>query len=125
MRGHGRAIQPLTTCQKFAVFMMTRKCKVDFYREFGRNRIFYMNRGCCSLLIEMNTAIVCYNAHVIEEEIEYAEELQKELACQQRSEERKHKVEEKRDEVQARFEVLKEKLKSQLYKSCTYRQQAN
>ena len=68
---------------------------------------------------KFNTTIVRYDAHVIEEEIEYAEELQQELARQahiqmrkERSENRKHKVEEKRAEIKARFEALKEKLKS-------------
>ena len=68
---------------------------------------------------KFDTTIVRYDAHVIEEEIEYAEELQKELARQariqlrhERSDERKRKVEEKRAEVQARFKVLKERLKS-------------
>ncbi len=68
---------------------------------------------------KFKTTIVRYDAHVIEEEIEYAEVLQKELARQarlhirkERSEERKRKVEEKRAQVQARFEALKEKLKS-------------
>ena len=68
---------------------------------------------------KFDTTIVRYDAHVIEEEIEYAEELQQELARQariqmrkERSADRKHKVEEKRAEIKARFEVLKEKLKS-------------
>lgn len=68
---------------------------------------------------KFDTTIVRYDAHVIEEEIEYAEELQQELARQahiqmrkERSENRKHKVEEKRAEIKARFEALKEKLKS-------------
>ena len=68
---------------------------------------------------KFDTTIVRYDAHVIEEEIEYAEDLQKELARQvraqmrrERSEERKRKVEEKRLEVKARFEALKEKIKS-------------
>ena len=70
-------------------------------------------------LAKFDTTIVRYDAHVIEEEIEYAEELQKELARQtrlhmrqERSEERKRKVEEKRAEIQARFEALKERVKS-------------
>ena len=68
---------------------------------------------------KFDTTIVRYDAHVIEEEIEYAEELQKELARQariqlrhERSDERKRKVEEKRAEVQARFKALKERLKA-------------
>ena len=68
---------------------------------------------------KFDTTIVRYDAHVIEEEIEYAEELQKELARQariqmrkERSEDRKHKVEEKRVQIKARFDALKEKLKS-------------
>ena len=68
---------------------------------------------------KFDTTIVRYDAHVIEEEIEYAEDLQKELARQvrvqmrrERSEERKRKVEEKRLEVKARFKALKEKIKS-------------
>jgi len=64
---------------------------------------------------KFDTTIVRYDVHVIEEEIEYAEELQKELAHQARiqmRQERKRKVEEKRAQVQARFEALKEKLKS-------------
>ncbi|MGM9944175.1 MAG: DUF1269 domain-containing protein [Lysinibacillus sp.] len=68
---------------------------------------------------KFDTTIVRYDANVIEEEIEYAEELQKELAYQahiqmrkERSEDRKRKVEEKRAEIKARFEALKEKLKS-------------
>lgn len=68
---------------------------------------------------KFDTTIVRYDAHVIEEEMEYAEELQQELARQariqmrkERSADRKHKVEEKRAEIKARFEALKEKLKS-------------
>lgn len=68
---------------------------------------------------KFDTTIVRYDAHVIEEEIEYAEELQKELARQaraqmkeERSEERKRKVEEKRSQIKARFAALKDKLKS-------------
>ena len=68
---------------------------------------------------KFETMIVRYDAHVIEEEIEYAEELQEELAYQariqmkhERSEERKHRVEEKRAHIRARFEALREKLKS-------------
>lgn len=63
--------------------------------------------------------VVRYDAHVIEEEIEYAKKLQKELAHealvqmrQERSDERKRKVEEKRTQIQARFKALKESLKS-------------
>ncbi|MGM9949051.1 MAG: hypothetical protein ACI33P_02950 [Lysinibacillus sp.] len=68
---------------------------------------------------KFDTTIVRHDAHVIEEEIEYAEELQKDLAHQahvqmkqERSEERKRKVQEKRSEIHARFEALKERLKS-------------
>lgn len=68
---------------------------------------------------KFDAMVVRYDAHVIEEEIEYAEELQKELAHQalvqmrqERSDERKRKVEEKRAQIHARFEALKENLKS-------------
>ena len=68
---------------------------------------------------KFNTTIVRYDAHVIEEEIEYAEKLQKELVRQarvqmrqERSEERKRIADQKRAYIQARFEALKEKLKS-------------
>ncbi|WP_054956243.1 DUF1269 domain-containing protein [Paenibacillus dakarensis] len=68
---------------------------------------------------KFDTTIIRYDANVIEEEVEYADEVQKELARQarvqmkqKRSEERKRKVEEKGAEIHARFEVLKEKLKS-------------
>ena len=68
---------------------------------------------------KFNTTIVRYDAHVIEEEIEYAEKLQKELVRQarvqmrqERSEERNRVAEKKRAYIQARFKELKEKLKS-------------
>lgn len=68
---------------------------------------------------KFDTMVVRYDAHVIEEEIEYAKKLQKELAHealvqmrQERSDERKRKVEEKRTQIQARFKALKESLKS-------------
>ena len=68
---------------------------------------------------KFDTTIVRYDAHVIEEEIEYAEKLQKELVHQarvqmrqKRSEERKRIADQKRAYIQARFEALKEKLKS-------------
>ena len=68
---------------------------------------------------KFDTTIVRYDAHVIEEEIEYAEKLQKDLVHQarvqmrqERSEERKRKDNKKRAYIQARFEALKEKLKS-------------
>ena len=68
---------------------------------------------------KFDTTIVRYDAHVIEEEIEYAEKLQKELVHQarvqmrqERSEERKRIADQKRAYIQARFEALKEKLKS-------------
>jgi len=70
-------------------------------------------------LTKFDTMIVRYDAHVIEEEIEYAEELQNELAYQarnkmkqERSEERKRKAEEKRAQIRARFEGLKVRLRS-------------
>ena len=68
---------------------------------------------------KFDTTIVRYDAHVIEEEIEYAEKLQKDLVHQarvqmrqERSEERKRIANQKRAYIQARFEALKEKLKS-------------
>ena len=68
---------------------------------------------------KFDTTIVRYDAHVIEEEIEYAEKLQKDLVHQarvqmrqKRSEERKRIADQKRAYIQARFEALKEKLKS-------------
>ena len=68
---------------------------------------------------KFDTTIVRYDAHVIEEEIEYAEKLQKELVRQarvqmrqERSEERKRIADQKRAYIQSRFEALKEKLKS-------------
>ena len=68
---------------------------------------------------KFETTIVRYDAHVIEEEIEYAEKLQKELVRQarvqmrqERSEERKRNKDKKRAYIQSRFEALKEKLKS-------------
>ena len=68
---------------------------------------------------KFDTTIVRYDAHVIEEEIEYAEKLQKDLVHQarvqmkqERSEERKRIADQKRAYIQARFEALKEKLKS-------------
>ena len=68
---------------------------------------------------KFDTTIVRYDAHVIEEEIEYAEKLQKDLVHQarvqmrqERSEERKRIANKKRAYIQARFEALKEKLKS-------------
>ena len=67
---------------------------------------------------KFDTTIVRYDAHVIEEEIEYAEKLQKDLVHQarvqmrqERSEERKRIANQKRAYIQARFEALKEKLK--------------
>ena len=70
-------------------------------------------------LAKFDATIVRHDAYVIEEEIEYAEDLQKELAHlariqmrQERSEERKRKAEAKRAQIHARFEALKEKLKS-------------
>ena len=64
---------------------------------------------------KFDTTIFRYDVHVIEEEIEYAEELQKELAHLARVQMRqevKRKVEEKRTHVQARLKALKQKLKS-------------
>jgi len=67
---------------------------------------------------KFDTTIVRYDADVIEEEVEHALELEKELVRQarlqlkqERSLERKQKVEEKRSEIQARFKILKSKLK--------------
>lgn len=65
---------------------------------------------------KFDTMIIRYDAGVIEEEIEYAEKLQEDLAHQaqaamkkERSDERKKRAAAKRDSVHTRFESLKEK----------------